>query len=180
MEPPSHPFLSGCLKGEPPAQRQLYEAFKVPMFRLCLRYAGSREEAEDMLQEGFIKVFTDLQQYRGEGPLAGWVRRVVLNVVLQHLRRQKNTPVALDVQDIPDVPDEDTDNLFGELRARALAALVQRLPPGYRTVFNLFVMEGHSHREIADILDISESTSKSQLSKAKAMLRRMLEKSLTS
>ncbi len=178
MEHPSHPFLPGCLKGDPQAQRQLYEAFKAPMFRLCLRYAGSREEAEDLLQEGFVRVFTDLHQYRGQGPLGAWVRKVVLNVALQHLRRQKNAPAILDIETLPELPGEAAESLFGQLRAKALTALLQQLPPGYRTVFNLFVMEGHSHREIAEMLGISENTSKSQLSKAKAMLRSMLEKSL--
>lgn len=150
------------------------------MFRLCLRYAGGREEAEDLLQEGFIKVFSDLHQFRGEGPLGGWIRRVILNVALQHVRRQKQAPAVLDIETVPDVPDENANSLYIQLRAKALTALIQQLPVGYRTVFNLFVMEGYSHREIAGMLDISENTSKSQLSKAKAMLRRMLEKSLAS
>lgn len=180
MEAPGHSFLAGCQRGDPQAQRQLYEAYKTPMFRLCLRYASGREEAEDLLQEGFIKVFSDLHQFRGEGPLGGWIRRVILNVALQHVRRQKQVPAVLDIETIPDVPDENANILFSQLRAKALTTLIQQLPVGYRTVFNLFVMEGHSHREIAGMLDISENTSKSQLSKAKAMLRRMLEKSMAS
>ncbi|HQU61494.1 MAG TPA: sigma-70 family RNA polymerase sigma factor, partial [Saprospiraceae bacterium] len=99
---------------------------------------------------------------------------------LQHVRRQKQAPAVLDIETVPDVPDENANSLYIQLRAKALTALIQQLPVGYRTVFNLFVMEGYSHREIAGMLDISENTSKSQLSKAKAMLRRMLEKSLAS
>jgi RNA polymerase sigma-70 factor (ECF subfamily) len=177
---PERELIEGCLKGDPQAQRGLYEQYKVPLFRLCLRYASSREEAEDMLQEGFLKVFADLGQYRGEGALGGWMRRVVLNVALQHLRRQKQWPATTDLEELPEIADGSAEQMFSQLRAKALLGLIQQLPPGYRTVFNLYVIEGYTHREIAEMLSISENTSKSQLSKAKALLRRVLEKTMAS
>ena len=177
---PEHELIEGCLKGDPQAQRELYEQYQVPLFRLCLRYGSSREEAEDMLQDGFLKVFSDLGQYRGEGALGGWIRRVVLNVVLQHLRRQKHLPVTTEIEAVAELADDSAEQLFSQLRAKALVALIQQLPPGYRTVFNLYVIEGYAHQEIAEMLGISENTSKSQLSKAKAMLRRVLEKTMAS
>jgi RNA polymerase sigma factor (sigma-70 family) len=177
---PEHELIEGCLKGHPQAQRELYEQYKVPLFRLCLRYAGNREEAEDMLQDGFVKVFSDLGQYRGDGALGGWIRRVMINVALQHLRRQKHLPATTDIETVTELADDSAEQLFSQLRAKALVALIQQLPPGYRTVFNLYVIEGYAHLEIAEMLGISENTSKSQLSKAKAMLRRVLEKTMAS
>jgi RNA polymerase sigma factor (sigma-70 family) len=177
---PERELIEGCLKGDAQAQRELYEQYKVPLFRLCLRYASSREEAEDILQEGFLKVFSDLEQYRGTGALGAWMRRVVLNVALQHLRRQKQLPVTAELETIAELADDSVEQLFSQLRAKALVGLIQQLPPGYRTVFNLYVIEGYAHREIADMLSISENTSKSQLSKAKALLRRVLEKTMAS
>lgn len=146
------------------------------MYRLCLRYAGNAAEAEDLLQEGFIRVFSDLPQFRGEGELGGWIRQVVLRTALQHLRRRATQATIVSEELIPDglaqswMPDEDWN-------ARHIVQLLQRLPEGYRTVFNLYVIEGYSHKEIAESLHISESTSKTQLFKAKAQLRRQLEKS---
>jgi RNA polymerase sigma-70 factor (ECF subfamily) len=168
-------LLAHCLAQQPDAQRQLYERYKVPMYRLCLRYAASATEAEDILQDGFIKVFSDLHQFRGDGPLGAWIRQVVLRTALQYLRQRiKNINIVSDVY-LPDTPDDlplptDTPD------AKQLIHLIQQLPDGYRTVFNLFVIEEYSHKEIANTLGISESTSKSQLYKAKAMLRRNLEK----
>jgi RNA polymerase sigma-70 factor (ECF subfamily) len=168
-------LLADCLRHKADAQRQLYERYKVQMYRLCLRYAGNSAEAEDLLQEGFIRVFSDLHQFRGEGALGGWIRQVVLRTALQYLRkRMKEAPIVSEDL-IPDslamatFPDEDWD-------ARQIVHLLQQLPEGYRTVFNLFVIEEYSHKEIADMLQISESTSKTQLFKAKAHLRRHLEK----
>lgn len=146
------------------------------MYRLCLRYAGNAAEAEDLLQEGFIRVFSDLPQFRGKGELGGWIRQVVLRTALQYLRRRATQATIVSEELIPDglaqswIPDEDWN-------ARHIVQLLQQLPEGYRTVFNLYVIEGFSHKEIAESLHISESTSKTQLFKAKAQLRRQLEKS---
>lgn len=168
-------LVADCIKQKPEAQRQLYERYKLPMYRLCLRYATNNAEAEDMLQEGFIRVFTDLAQYRGDGALGGWIRQVVLRTALQQLRKRIKLGAQVSEDQIPDLavqpefPEEDWN-------AQHIVRLLQQLPEGYRTVFNLFVMEDFSHKEIAEILGISESTSKTQLFKAKAYLRQRLEK----
>ncbi|HMN91243.1 MAG TPA: sigma-70 family RNA polymerase sigma factor [Saprospiraceae bacterium] len=179
MEQSEKTLVEACLRQDAAAQRALYEQYKVPMFQLCLRYAQDREEAEDLLQEGFIRVFQDLRQYRGEGTLGAWIRRLMINVALQHIRRKKRLFPTVDLEAIADSYESD-EVVFADLRVKALTQLIQQLPPGYRTVFNLFVIEGYSHQEIATQLQISESTSKTQLLKAKAMLRKMLEISMIS
>ncbi len=168
-------LLTACLKGQPEAQRQLYERYKVPMYRLCLRYAADAVEAEDMLQEGFIKVFNDLPQFRGDGALGGWIRKVVLHSALQYLRKRMQWGTWVSEEHIPEQPLPDTRPDMQD-EAQRIVQLLQKLPEGYRTVFNLFVIEEFSHKEIAEMLGISENTSKTQLFKAKAMLRRCLEK----
>jgi RNA polymerase sigma factor (sigma-70 family) len=164
-------LIAACLRGDRAAQRQLYEQYKLPLYRVCLRYARDQQEAEDWLHEAFLVIFRDLGQFRQEGPLGGWLRRVTINVALQQLRRQKRKVYATvdvdgmelaaadDAEEVPTVP------------MRVLVAAIQSLPPGYRAVFNLFVVEQYSHQRIAEELGISVGASKSQLSKAKRMLR---------
>lgn len=140
------------------------------MFRVCLRYAASREDAEDYLQEGFVRVFRDLRQYRREGPLGAWIRKVMVNSILQHLRKKRVVfadaePAFLESQYSYE------DDLPGNLDAEILTNYIQTLPDGYRAVFNMYVIEGFTHQEIADTMGITVGTSKSQLSKARAMLR---------
>jgi len=175
LKEPEKNIINGCLKGDSNSQKALYERFKVPMFRICLRYAKDRAEAEDMLQDGFIKVFADLHQYKGTGALGGWIRRVMVNVALQQIRKKKNLFSSIEIEQVANNYDTGED-IYATLGAQALIKMVQQLPPGYRTVFNLFVIEGYSHQEIGEQLGISSNTSKSQLSKAKASLRKMLEK----
>ncbi len=173
--------LEACLRGDRSAQRALFERYKGKMFALCLRYVRSRAEAEDLCQEGFVRVFRDLAQYDGRGPFEGWMRKVFINTALQHLERQRsristaplNGDIDMEVADQSDF----TSNL-DRPSAERLTRLIQQLPPGFRAVFNLYVVEGYSHAEIAEILSISVGTSKSQLLRAKAYLRRRLEKSL--
>lgn len=179
MERANNQLIRRCLAGNPAAQRELYEAFKVPLFRVCLRYAKDRSEAEDMLQDGFIKIFQDLKNYRGTGVFAGWMRKVMVNTALQHLRKQKKMFPSIDLQEVHDQFETDED-IHSDLNAKALTQLVQQLPAGYRAVFNLYVIEGYSHQEIAQQLGITTSTSKSQLFKAKASLRGLLEKLIIS
>jgi RNA polymerase sigma factor (sigma-70 family) len=175
----TEPNLHACLRGERLAQKQLFEQFKGRMFALCLRYADSREDAEDILQEGFVKVFRDLPQYSGAGNFEGWMRKVFVNTAMQHLQRQRRMPMLseLDGQDFPD--DTDPFVFRDEAPARNMIRILQQLPPGFRTIFNLHVLEGYTHPEIADILGISVGTSKSQLLRAKAHFRKLLEGSLT-
>lgn len=170
-------LINGCRKGNAQAQRDLYEHYKTEMFRLCLRYARDRQEAEDFLQEGFIKVFLDFRQYSGKGPLGAWIRRVVLNVILQQLRRRREVYYEIDAQIAEETESEEPDS-DPMLDLRSLTLLLQQLPEGYRAVFNLYVLEECSHQEIAENLGISINTSKTQLWKARRMLRNLLEHKL--
>ncbi|MCB0652426.1 MAG: RNA polymerase sigma factor [Saprospiraceae bacterium] len=177
MESDEKKLINGCVKKDKKAQRQLYELYKVSLFRICLRYAKDRPEAEDILQDGFVKIMADIHQYRGEGALGGWMRRVMVNTALQHIRKQNRQGYTVEITEIADTHQAD-EVILSDLRAKALTQLIQKLPPGYRAVFNMYVIEGFSHKEIAEQMEVTESTSKSQLSKAKAMLRKMLERNL--
>ena len=159
------------------AQRYLYDLYKVPLFTVCLRYSRDRSEAEDILQEGFIKIFKDIEQYTGKGAFGGWARKVMVNTALQYLRKWKKDWNHLDSNDYQDAFQE-PETVFNKLGLEELTKLIQTLPMGYRLVFNLYVIEGYTHREIADLLGVSENTSKTQLFKAKASLRKQLEKQL--
>ena len=170
-------LITGCMKGDRQAQNQLYQKYKAVLFGVCLRYANSREEAEDMLQEGFIKIFSDLYQYKPTGPLGGWMRKVVINVALQHIRKNKKFRIFENHEQIVAGYEPDL-KIFKDNREEAILKIVQQLPDGYRIIFNLYVIEEFTHKEIAEKLGISVSTSKSQYSRARAALRSMLEKNI--
>lgn len=171
-------IIKKCLKGNAQAQRVLYDEHKVKWFMICLRYAHNKSEAEDMLQDGLISVFKELKQFDPKkAGFQAWSNKIMVNAALQHLRKWKKLNFHQSIGDYEErIPA--TENIIESLGAKELIALVQNLPDGYRTVFNLYVMEGYKHREIADILNISENTSKSQLLKAKKMLRFQLEEVL--
>ncbi len=162
-----------CQNDDPKAQQVLYDRFAVKMFRTCYRYLKNEEDAEDVMISGFVKVFRNIGNFenRHHYSLEAWIKRIMINESLMQLRKNKQFTW---VNDFPEIKDTDTILPDSNLQAEDLYALVRKLPPGYRTVFNLYVIEGYSHKEIADQLSISENTSKSQLSKAKAMLRRKL------
>lgn len=170
-------LVSGVLRGSPAHQSALYRQYSVPMFRVLLRFSRDHAEAEDMLQDGFVRVFRDMAQFRGEGALGGWIRRIMVNTALSHLRRQRD--FLRDVGDF--TPFENRlrteEDFAANLDAETLLKYLQKLPPGYRTVFNLYAIDGFSHEEIAAQLGISIGTSKSQLFKAREFLKRMLDKS---
>ena len=173
-------ILEDCKRGERLAQQQFYERCKGKMFVMCLRYANNREDAEDILQEGFIRVFRDLPQYRGEGNLEGWVRKVILNTALQYIRRQKGALKMMELDGLEyKLGDETPVFEEGESTTQGLIKLMQKLPPGFRTVLNLYVLEDYSHLQIAEELGISVGTSKSQLNRAKVFMKNLLEKNLT-
>lgn len=166
-------LLKGLKAGKPEAQRKLYQQFAGKMMALCMRYARNREEAEDILQEGFMRVFRKIDTFKGEGSLEGWVRRVITNVAIRQYQKNSRIHVVVGLDDIEfelGAPYLDQD--FAEAD---LMAMVQRLPDGYRMVFNLFAIEGYSHEEIAQKLDIQIGTSKSQLARARKALRIMLD-----
>ncbi len=171
-------WAAACAAGDRRAQRMLYERFRLPLYRLCLRYARDAQEAEDFLHDGLLRVFRDLAQYRGQGALGGWVRRVVLNTVLQHLRRRPQLLPATELPDPGIAPEPEPGYLDG-FPAERIYALIRELPPGYRTVFSLFYLEGWSHEQIARELEISEGASKSQLYKAKRQLRKLVNTART-
>lgn len=170
-------LAEACATGDRRAQRTLFERTKNPMFGVCLRFCGSRVEAEDLLQEGFIRVFRDIGKYRGEGSLDGWVRRVFVRTGILHFHRQKRLPETVELNWLENTletfPDE-----FDPQDPDSAIALLQKLPPGFRTVLNLAVLEGKSHEEIARELGITASTSRSQLTRAKDFLRKIIQKTL--
>lgn len=166
------------MKGNARAQRILYNQHKVKWFMICLRYAQNRAEAEDMLQEGLIGVFNNLKQYDPEkASFSAWSNKIMVNAALQYLRKWKNLNFNRDIDDYTDQLSY-AEDVFESLGAKELTSMVQKLPDGYRIVFNLYVVEGYKHKEIAEKLSISESTSKTQLLKAKKMLRTQLEEVL--
>lgn len=159
-------LLEAILRQDATAQRRLYEKYARKMFGVCLRYARSREEAEDLLQDGFLKVFQKLSSFKCEGSLEGWIRRVIVNTSLDYIRQQK-----LQWADPETIEEPGTDaGVIEKMNAGELLALIQQLPTGFRTVFNLYAIEGYSHREIGEMLQISEGTSKSQYARARVQL----------
>lgn len=145
------------------------------MYAVCLRYAAKSEDAEDILQDGFVKVFRSLERYRGDGSFEGWMRRIFVNTAIEHYRRSHNMSTVTAQQETM-LPDTGL-NAFDHLSAKDIMALIQSLAPGYRQVFNLYVVEGYSHRDIAEMMGISEGTSKSQLARAKAILQEKIKES---
>lgn len=166
-------LLQGCLSGNRRMQEELYRRFSPRMYAVCLRYAGKAEEAEDILQEGFIKVFRKMDSYRGDGSFEGWMRRIFVNTAIEHFRRKRYLMPVTEKEE--NTIEGKYTSALDDLGAKDILALVQELSPGYRTVFNMYVVEGYTHREIADMLGISEGTSKSQLSRAKVILQDMVK-----
>lgn len=174
-------ILGACKQGDSHAQKRLYEQTKGKMFAVCLRYTGSRSDAEDVLQEGYMKVFRDLHQYTGEGVFEGWMRKVIVNTALQFLRKQKRMPNSVNLDDHAfhmEYQDDFEDDSLSKNRTEELIKLMQKMPDGFRTVLNLYILEGYSHQEISEICGISIGTSKSQLNRAKSYLRKQLENKL--
>ncbi len=166
-------LIDGCLEGNPGLQRELYDRFASKMYGVCLRYAGNVNDANDLLQEGFIKVYNNLSKFRREGSFEGWIRRIFINTCIEQYRKKVKSYNITEAQENT-VEDKDLDAL-DILDAKDMAKLIAELPAGYNTVFNLYVVEGFSHKEIADMLGISEGTSKSQLARAKGALKKLLE-----
>lgn len=155
-------------------QEALYRQFSPKMYAVCLRYSGQPEDAQDILQEGFIKVFRNLERFRGEGSFEGWMRRIFVNTAIEHYRKAVNLYPVTEQQEENTTDREWT--ALDRLTAKDLTKLIQGLSPGYRTVFNLYVVEGYTHKEIGDMLGISEGTSKSQLARAKNILQGLVKK----
>ena len=165
-------LIEGCLHKNRQAQQSLYQRYASKMYALCCRYIKGRMEAEDVLVMSFTKIFERIGQYKGDGSFEGWIRRVVVNESLTYLRKHKNMYLETDIEEA--VYEPDYQKLENDLEANDLIKLIERLPVGYRTVFNLYAIDGYSHQEIAEQLGISENTSKSQLSRARALLQKRL------
>lgn len=173
-------LVRACLENERAAQFALYRRFSYAMKGVCLRYAANEGEAEDMLQEAFIKVFQSLESYRDYGPLGGWIRKITVNTALEHCRKQKVFQLHLtEIQSGPAIlgfTPERANDIIERLSAEELLYFIQNLPTGFRTVFNLYAIEGYTHAEIGEMLGISEGTSKSQFSRARLHLQQLIEK----
>lgn len=167
-------LVKDCLKGKPEAQRQLYDLYARSMLGVCYRYTKSLRDAEDVLQEGFVKVFFGLGQFKHEGELGAWIRRIMVNTALNFLKRNRKYRSEMFFVEQPLHPVAD-DNPVVNLQAKDLADLVRQLPHGYQTIFNLHAVEGYSHVEIGEMLGISDGTSRSQYARARGLLISWLE-----
>ncbi len=168
-------IIKNCLKGDSVAQRMLFEKFAPKMMSVCLRYIKNEQGAQDVLQDGFIKVFQKLNIYENSGSLEGWIRRIIVNTALDQLRKDSKFGYTEDVEEVG-YKIESNDFSHDGLMVEDLMNLINQMPEGYKIVFNMFAIEGYSHKEIADLLGISENTSKSQYSRGRAYLREKLEK----
>ncbi|MBI3235076.1 MAG: sigma-70 family RNA polymerase sigma factor [Bacteroidetes bacterium] len=168
-------MIEGCSCGNPIAQEQLYKRFASKMFGICMRYSSNRMEAEDTLHEGFMRVYKNIDKFKNAGSFEGWVRRIMINCALKKYQQEKKLYLKQDeIDGLYDLSDDNIPNGLDRLNAADMTKMVQSLAPGFRMVFNLYAIEGYSHKEIGEMMGISESTSKSQLSRARIILQRML------
>jgi RNA polymerase sigma-70 factor (ECF subfamily) len=163
-----HTFLNKGVKG----QEMIYRYFAPKMYGICLRFAHNKMEADDILQEGFIKILTKLNDFRYEGSFEGWIRRTIINTAINYYRRNVRNSRFLEIEEFDAPISENEENIFDKISKEELLRLIQELPNGYRTVFNLNVIEGYTHKEIGEMLNISDNTSKSQLTRARSILQK--------
>jgi RNA polymerase sigma-70 factor (ECF subfamily) len=168
-------ILQRCQKNDAGAQQLLYQKYSPKMLSVCYRYAKSREDAEDMLQEGFVKVFMQISRFEHRGSLEGWILRIIVHTCINHLKKYKKFNDVLDLAYASNIMIRE-DNIPGIVQAKQIVECIRSLPIGYRTVLNLYAIEGYSHKEIGAMLDIEESTSRSQYTRAKNMLEEILGK----
>jgi RNA polymerase sigma-70 factor (ECF subfamily) len=169
-------LIKGCIDGDRQMQKMLYQIYSPKMYGVCLRYSENVDDANDILQEGFIKVYKNINKFRSEGSFEGWIRRIFINTSIEHFRKKIKFNNISEVQENT-IEDESID-VFNSLSAKDIIKAIDQLSPGYKTVFNMHVIEGYSHKEIADILEITEGTSKSQLARAKGILKKILAPSI--
>jgi RNA polymerase sigma-70 factor (ECF subfamily) len=170
-----HKLIRDCLKGKLQAQKQLYDEFAKHMLGVCYRYTRSLRDAEDVLQEGFVKVFTNLAQFKQQGELGAWIRKIMVNTALNYLKRNRRYQDEMFFTNdyLHPVSDNDPGVL---LDAKELAHLIRQLPPGYQVIFNLHAVEGYTHVEIGQLLGITDGTSRSQYSRARNLLTTWIKK----
>jgi len=162
-------LIEACIKGDRLAQKNLYDIFSKKMYVVCLRYTKSQQEAEDVLQESFIKVFKSLSGYRGDSRLDYWIKRIVINTALNSQRKKLYMYPMVDIDDVQNTVEYS--KAIAGYQLEELLKMIRELPTGCQTVFNLFAIEGYSHKEIAEMLEVSEGTSKSQFSRARKLLQ---------
>jgi RNA polymerase sigma factor (sigma-70 family) len=168
-------ILAGCLRNNATAQKELYARYSPKMLSVCYRFAHNREDAEDMLQEGFIKVFSQIHTFRNQGAFEGWIRRIVVHTCINILKKNKKFNESVDLIHATTLQVRE-ETIPSIVQAKQVVECIRILPIGYRTVLNLYAIEGYSHKEIADMLDIEESTSRSQYTRARQMLEDILVK----
>ena len=168
-------LINGCLAGNRRDQELLYRRHAARLYAVCLQYSGNNEEARDILQEGFIKIFENLANYKHEGSFEGWMRRITVNTALEKYRNRTNLYRVDDIDQVPEQDAEPDNQDYAGLEAADLLNIIRELPPKYRMVFNLFALEGYSHKEISEMINISEGTSKSNLSRARVILQKRVE-----
>jgi RNA polymerase sigma factor (sigma-70 family) len=173
-------LVEGCKNESRSSQQEVFSKMYGVLFSICMRYASDRDEAEDILQSGFIKVFKGIENYKGDGSFEGWIKRIVVNTAIDNYRRKKVRPVVTDSELVDrsgeELADEEEDeSVYNQVPVQDVMDAIQQLSPAYQTVFNLYVMEGYNHNEIAEMLEISVGTSKSNLSKARQNLKRILQ-----
>lgn len=173
-------LVEGCKNQSRAAQKEVFSKLYGKLLSLCMRYADNSDEAKDILQNGFIKVFKSVENYKGDGSFEGWIKRIVVNTAIDNYRRKKVKPVVVDTELTDKLGDDMEDSkeemsIYEQIPTSAVLEAVQHLSPAYQTVFNLYVMEGYSHIEISEMLNISVGTSKSNLSKARLNLRKLLQ-----
>lgn len=167
-------LVKKCLEKDSLAQKQLFDSFSRKMMGVCLRYTKDVEEAQDVLQIGFVKVFEKLHLFNNEGSLEGWIRKVLVNTALDQIRKNKKFDDNVDLSKVDYNMASENENVLDQLSANDLLKIIQAMPTGFRTVFNLYAIEGYSHQEIADQLNISINTSKSQYSRARVYLQKII------
>ena len=167
-------LIESCIKGNRASQKALYDRLAPRMFPLCIRYIGDRETAEDVLQDGFVTLFTRLKDYKGEGSFEGWARKIFVNTALMSLRKKDALKMSDDLEAARGLKAE-TASQMQNLGYKELMAMITELPPGFRTVFNMYAIEGYSHKEIGEMLGISETTSRTQLSRARSWLQNKIK-----
>jgi RNA polymerase sigma factor (sigma-70 family) len=167
-------FINRCIAGDRKSQEDLYNHFAGKMYAVCLRYSKDTEEAQDILQDGFVKVFRNLEKFRNEGSFEGWLRRIFVNTAIEYYRKRNKLSSSISEQ-IENSIEDDSVTVFEKLAATDVIKIINELSPGYKAVFNMYVIEGYSHKEIGELLQISEGTSKSQLARAKGMLQKIIK-----
>ena len=168
-------LIAGCKEGETRAQKELFEKYASVMLSVCVRYVNDRETARDILQDGFIKLYTKIDSYSGIGSFAGWIRRIFVTTALEYLRQNDALKQSASIEEYNNTIADENETVLDKISADDLMDFISKLPDGYRTVFNLYAIEGYSHSEIAGMLEINESTSRSQFMRARNILQKNVQ-----